>query len=136
MILVSDGMDFAQPGATWKAVEAIAFEDAGDASVRDLDVIITGEIPNNAHGPEIVGLAQVQDLLCDFRRGPIDGILGGRLLGNQARLAIRLIERLPTVEACPATAKVPASLGEQHDTCEMLENAERPRKYTLCVGSG
>jgi hypothetical protein len=33
LTLTSDGMNFAQPGPSWKAVEAIAFEDAVDASV-------------------------------------------------------------------------------------------------------
>ncbi|MBM3520707.1 MAG: TlyA family RNA methyltransferase, partial [Alphaproteobacteria bacterium] len=39
--------------------EAVALEDAGDAGSGDPDVMVAGQVPDDAHGAQVVGLAKV-----------------------------------------------------------------------------
>ena len=68
LFLVSDGVNFAQPRSAWQLAYPIAFEDTINTCARYLDVMIAGEIPDDADGPEMIGLSQVQDHLDDGRR--------------------------------------------------------------------
>ena len=51
------GVNLAEPCSAWKPVQAIAFENAGYAGSGDLDVMVTGEVTDDAHGTQVVGLA-------------------------------------------------------------------------------
>ena len=61
LFLVTLGVDLAQPCAPWKPADTIALENAVNASTGYFDVMVAGEIPDNADRPEMVSLPQVQN---------------------------------------------------------------------------
>jgi hypothetical protein len=70
-------VDLAHAGAAREAIEAIAVQDAVDIGIRYPDVVVALEIPDDPHGAEMVGSAQMQHLLLNLRH-----CLVGRVLRN------------------------------------------------------
>ena len=66
---VTRGVDFAESCAARQPADAIALEDAINASTRYFDVMVAGQIPDDADWPEMISLPQVQDLLTNGSRG-------------------------------------------------------------------
>ena len=97
LLLITGGVDFTKPRSSWKLVQAIALEDTGYASSRDLDVMVTRQVPDDAHWPQVVGLAEVKHLLDDLRRRSVLRVLRDRLLPNEGSLTMLLERRLPTI---------------------------------------
>ena len=79
LLLVAGCVDLAEPCSPRQAVQAIALEDTGYAGSRDLDVMVARQIPNDAHWPQVVGLAQVKNLFDDLWRCAVPGVLRDRL---------------------------------------------------------
>ena len=82
-LLVTGRVDLAQPRPSWEPVQAIALEDTGCAGSGDLDVMVAGKIPDDAHGSQVVGLAQVKNLLDDLRQCSVLGVLRNWFLPSQ-----------------------------------------------------
>ena len=90
LLLVSLGVNFAQPGAAWKSADAIALENTIDTSTGYFDVVVALQIPNNADRAEMVGLSQVQDLLNNSSRCLLGMGSCNRLFVDEANLTILL----------------------------------------------
>ena len=98
LFLVSDGVNFAQPRSAWQLAYSIAFEDTINTCARYLDVMIAGEIPDDANRPEMLSLAQMQNLLDDSSWRSVDRVLRDRLLVDQPILTFIFIQSFPAVE--------------------------------------
>jgi hypothetical protein len=88
LLLVSLGVNFAQPGAARKSADAIALQNAVNTNTGYFDVVITGEIPHDADWPEMISLPQVQDLLNNSCRGLMGMRSCDRPSADEANLAI------------------------------------------------
>ena len=64
----------------------IAFKDTINTCARDLDAMVADEIPDDANRPEMVSLAQVQNLLDDSRWCSVGRVLGDWLPVDQSGL--------------------------------------------------
>jgi len=71
--LVTGGVDLAEPCSPREQVQAIALEDMGYAGARDLDVVVARQVPDDTHGSQVVGLAQVENFLAVLRRRSVLG---------------------------------------------------------------
>ena len=107
-----------------QAVQAIALEDAGYACGRSLDVMVAGQVPNDAHRTQVVGLAEVEYLLDDPGRGPVLGVLRVRLPPNEAILTMLLKGSLPAVETGPPDAEVSAGSADMPGLLGMLQDPQ------------
>src|SRR5260221_8186444 len=90
----------------------MAPEDAVNTGVRNLDAVVAGEIPNDADQPEVVGLPQMENLLGNFRRRLVGGLLRNRLGIDEDHLTSGSIGRLPAIEAGSPDAKIAARPGD------------------------
>lgn len=79
LLLVAGGVDLAKPRSTRQPAQAIALEDTGYAGSGDLDGMVGGQIPDDAHRPQTVGLPQVKYLLDDLWRCAVLWAFGNRL---------------------------------------------------------
>lgn len=86
--------------------------------------MVTGKVPDNADGAEMIGLAHMQDLLNDVRRGSASRILGDRLNVDEARLTFLFVHCLSAIEAGSANAKIPAGFGHASGLFGMPQNAQ------------
>ena len=86
--------------------------------------MIAGEIPNDADGPKVIGLPQMQDLFDDLRWRPILRILWNRLLIDQSRFTIIFMEHLPAVKAGSGNPKISAGFNSAANVFCMFENAQ------------
>ena len=59
LLLIALGMDLTNPRAARKPVQAIAPENAIDAGIRDLDVVIARQIPDDPDGSQVVSPPQM-----------------------------------------------------------------------------
>ena len=59
LLLIALGMDLTNPRAARKPVQAIAPENAIDAGIRDLDVVIARQIPDDPNGSQVVSPPQM-----------------------------------------------------------------------------
>lgn len=123
LFLVPYGVNFAKASTVRRTTYPIAFEDAVDSSARDLDVMVAGQIPDNANWPQMVALPQMQDLLDDFLRCSVDRVLGDRLPVDQSSFTGVFIERLPAIKNGPANTEISASSNGTTNRFSMLENA-------------
>ena len=53
------GVDFANSRAPRKPVQAVAPENAIDAGIRDLDIVIVRQIPDDPEGAQVVSPPQM-----------------------------------------------------------------------------
>lgn len=132
--LVASGVDLAEPCPPRESVQAIPLENARDASSGDLDVVVACQIPDDAHGPQVVGLAQVKNLLDDLRRRSVPGVLRDRLLPNLSSLTMPLERGLPAVEAGSADAEVAAGPGDVSSLLSVLQDPKFALNITVCQG--
>lgn len=79
LFVVAFCVDFSHARSARQPAHAIALEDSADACFGNCDVVIAREIPDDADRPEVIRAAQMQDLVGDLRRCPVDRILGDRL---------------------------------------------------------
>ena len=79
LLLVTGRVNLSEPRTPRQSVQAIALEDTGYAGSGDLDVMVAGKIPDDAHRPQVVGLAQVENLLDDLWRCAVPRVLRDRL---------------------------------------------------------
>ena len=124
LFLIPDGVNFAQPRAAWQLAYPITREDTINTCARDLDVMVAGQIPNDANRPEMVSLAQMQNLLDNFWWCSVDWVLGNWLLVDQSSFTGVFIQSFPTVKASPCNAEVPAGPGNVAIVVSMFENAQ------------
>jgi hypothetical protein len=68
LLLITGGVNLAQPRSPRQAVQAIALEDTRYACGRNLDVMVAGQVPNDAHRTQMVGLLLMKNLLDDLWR--------------------------------------------------------------------
>ena len=122
LLLVTGGVDLAEPCSPWEPAQAIALEDTGYVGSGDLGVVVARQVPDDTHGSQVVGLAQVMNLLDDLRRRSVPGVLWDRLLPNQGSLTMLLERRLPAVEAGSAYAEVPAGPTDMPRLLGMLQD--------------
>ena len=54
LFLVPLRVNLPHPGATWKPVQPMAAENAGNRCIRHLDVVIALQVPNDPHWAEVV----------------------------------------------------------------------------------
>lgn len=99
LLVVALGVDFAHACSARQSANAIAAQNAGDASVGDLDVVVAREIPDDPDRPEMVFAAQIQNFLHDFGRCLVGRILRDGLCIDQPSFAALVVGSPPTVEA-------------------------------------
>jgi hypothetical protein len=58
-LLITLGVNFANPSTSRKPVQAVSLENAIDAGIRDLDVVIARQIPDDPDGPQVVSPPQM-----------------------------------------------------------------------------
>ena len=124
LFLIPDGVNFAQPRSAWQLAYPIAFEDTINTCAIYLDVMVAGEIPDDANRPEMVSLAQMHNLLDNFWRCSVDRVLGNRLLVDQSSFTGVFIQSFPTVKANPCNAEVSAGFNSTAKLFCMVENAQ------------
>jgi hypothetical protein len=56
LLFVAFGVDFADTGSSRKLAEAVPPENPIDARIRDFDVVIASEIPNDPDRSQMIGL--------------------------------------------------------------------------------
>lgn len=75
LLLISLGVKLSHACASGQSVEAVAPENAVDPSIRDLDVVIARQVPNDPNGPQVILAAQIQNLSDDLGRRLISRVL-------------------------------------------------------------
>ena len=73
LFLVAGGLDLAEPCSSSEPIQDTAIEDRGYAGSGDLDVMVAGQLPSNSYWPQVVGLAEVNQLLDDLGRCSVHG---------------------------------------------------------------
>jgi hypothetical protein len=134
LLLITSGVNLAQPCSPRQPVQAIALEDAGYAGSGDLDVVVARQIPNDAHRPQMVGLSQMKNLLDDLRRRSVLWVLGDQPFPDKTCLPMLLKRRLPAVEAGSADAEVPTGPADMPDLLGMLQDPQPPLNLAIFLG--
>ena len=98
LLLVTLSVDFAEPCAAWKPADAIALEDTINASTRYFDVVVAGQIPDDADWPEMINLPKVQDLLNNGRRGLLRMRSCDGLSADQANITVHSKRVAPQIK--------------------------------------
>lgn len=75
LLLISLCVKLSQACASGQSIEAVAPENAVDPSIRDLDVVIARQVPDDPDRPQVILAAQIQNLLDDLVRSLIGGVL-------------------------------------------------------------
>lgn len=122
LLLVALGMHGAGSIGSGEQAETMAAESAVDACVGDGDGVVARQVPNDADRPEMVGLAQMKDLLDDRRRGAIGRVLWHGLFVHQALFALSAQRVFRAIETRPADPEVAAGLRNIADGIRVLEN--------------
>src|SRR5271169_2263018 len=66
LLFVAFGVDFSDAGSTRKFAQSMPPENPIDPCIRDFDVVVAGEIPDDPDRTEMIGLPQMQNLLDDL----------------------------------------------------------------------
>ena len=96
--------------------------------------MVAGHVPSDAHGPQLVGLAEIEYLLDNLWRRAVLGVLRDRLLPNETRLTMRLKRRLPAVEAGSTDAEVPAGPANMPGLLGMLQDPQPALNLAIFLG--
>ena len=75
LLLISLGVKLSHACAPGQSIEAVAPENAVNPSIRDLDVVIARQVPDDPDRPQVILAAQIQNLLDDLVRRLIGGVL-------------------------------------------------------------
>jgi hypothetical protein len=116
-----------------QAVEAVALEDLVDAPGGDLDAVVALQVPGDADVPEVVGLAQVEDILLDVGRRAQLRVLGAGLAVDQSPLAVLLVGAPPLVKDLARNAEVAAGGRDVATLLGVVEDAELARDVPLLL---
>jgi hypothetical protein len=73
-----------------QAVQSLASQDPRYGAVTEVNAVVSLQIPDDAPRPQMVGATQIEDLLLDFRWGPVRMALGDGLLRDKTRLSVSL----------------------------------------------
>jgi len=111
LVLIALSVDLTNPRASRKPVQAIAPENAIDAGIRDLDVVIARQIPDDPNGSQVVSPPQMKNLLDDLGGGAVGGVLRYGLTLHQASFPLALESCSPAIKTSPADPKIPTGLG-------------------------
>src|SRR5215211_134669 len=93
-------------------VQAETLEDPPHARVRDGDVVVAGQVHRDLGRPEVVVLAQVDDLADDLGAGLVGADPGSAGPVAQPVQAEFVVAAAPFVERLPADAVVAAGQGD------------------------
>ena len=123
LFLVPYGVNFAKPTTVRQLVYPIALEDAVDSSTRDIDVMVTDQIPDNANWPQMIGWPRCRT----FSTTPV----GVRLVGFSGIGFLLIIpasrtffiECLPAIKSGPTNTEISASSNGTANRFSMIENA-------------
>src|SRR5688572_32400923 len=95
-----------------EAVEAQRLEDPPHAGVRDRDVVVALEAHRDLEWPEVVGLAQVDDLADDLGASLVGADSGPAGAVSEPVEAELVVAAAPLVERLAADAVVAAGQGD------------------------
>ena len=105
-----------------QAVELEPLEDAPHPRGADLDVVVAAEVHRDLGRPEVVVLAQVDDLAHDLGAGGVGTDLGAVGAVPEPVQAVGVVAAAPGVEALAADAVVAA--GQGHIAGDLLSVAQ------------
>ena len=66
LFILSLRVHLAHSGALWEAVQMIAAQDPINPCNRHFDLMVAGKIPNDPLRTEMIGFAQIQDLVLNL----------------------------------------------------------------------
>src|SRR6516225_4150879 len=134
LFLVPMRVHGAPPDAIREPIHAMALEGAVHRGVADPDVMVALQVPDNPDRPEVIGPAQMEDLVDDrWGRGLRVGTSAG-LLVDQPSLALLLIGGPPQVEEGSRDAEVAARLPNVARPRRMLQRPDLPPNVLLSFG--
>ena len=114
LLLISHGVKLPHAYPSGQPIKAIAPEDAISTAIRDFDVVIARQKPDDPDRPQVILAAQIQKLVDD---------LGRRLVGIlQASLTMLSIGITPSKKAGPANSKIPTGLAGVPNLLCVLEH--------------
>ena len=76
LFLIALGVQFPHSRASGQTVEAVALEDAVDPSVRDFDIVVARQIPDDPDWPQVILATQIQHFLDDLGRRLVGRVFG------------------------------------------------------------
>src|ERR1051325_2566088 len=133
LLLVALSQDSSFLGIARQAVHCVALEHGVNAAGRDFDVVIAFQIPDYPHRPEMVGAAQMKDLLLDFSRETDLRVSGARLAVDEGLLTVLLVCPLPLVEDFSGDAKVAAGMRNVAGLLGVVEHAQLSSDIVLSL---
>jgi hypothetical protein len=111
LFVVTLGMDLSQAGATRQAIDPMPLKNARDSRVRDLDVVVSCQVPNDPHRAEMVLASQMKNLLLNLNWCAIGMPLWDWWLVDQRFFTAFPIGRPPSVEAAATNPEIPTGFG-------------------------
>jgi hypothetical protein len=128
---VAMGMHRTSPHSARKPVHPMPAQDAVHAGIGDLHPVVALEIPDDANGPQVVGAAQMEDLLDNLGRRTQLEVDRTRLLVHQTLIPVGLVGLLPEVERRPASRgrkpiSIPRSIGRSYGCSRFALRALAP----------
>lgn len=144
LFLIPFGVQFTHPRTSGQAVEAVTSEGAINPGIRDFDVVIARQVPNDPNMPQMILAAQIQNFLDDLRRCLIGGIFRNwlgllqvhfsmLLIGIPPPLYRQALRAMPIFSACWSTL----SLRRMSRSSFVMKTSSTPNRgiYRKCPES-
>jgi hypothetical protein len=123
LLIAAFRVHFAHPGTSGEPVETIAPENAVNPGIRDFDVVVARQIPNDPDWPQMILAAQIKNLFHDLGRRLVRRVLRDRLGIDQTSVALLTISFAPSIETGLSNPKVPACLAGVADLLGILTDS-------------
>ena len=124
LLLITFGVNLAHASAAREAVQPMAAQDARNRGVRQFDVVIALQVPDDPHRAEVILAPKIKYLVLALRRRPIGMPLGNGRRVDQASFATLRIGLTPTVEAGSTYPEIAAS---PRDVTDLLRMSQYPQ---------